>query len=87
MQTEVNPVSVPWTRKRYPLILNGVLEHVLVCAHFFFQTLNMVPKVYALLHSYLDCLEYLRFVFIFMPKLCSGGFKLDMSTLFTTFLF
>jgi len=34
MKTEVNAFSVPWTRKLFPLILNGVLENVLVCAQF-----------------------------------------------------
>jgi len=34
MKTEVNPFSVPWTRKKFPHTLNGVLENVLVCAHF-----------------------------------------------------
>jgi len=32
MTTEVNTFSVPSTRKWFPLILNGVLENVLVCA-------------------------------------------------------
>jgi len=32
--TEVNPFSIPWTRKRFFFILNGVLENVLVCAQF-----------------------------------------------------
>jgi len=30
MKTEVDPNSVPWTRKRFSLILNGALENVLV---------------------------------------------------------
>jgi len=34
MKTEVNAFSVTWTRKLFPLILNGVLENVLVCAQF-----------------------------------------------------
>jgi len=38
MKTEVNLVSVIWTRKRFPLILNGVMENVLVGAHLFFKT-------------------------------------------------
>jgi len=32
-------------------------------------------SVYALSRSYLDFLGYFRFFSIFMPKLCSGGFK------------
>ena len=32
MKTEVNIFCVPWTRKSFPLIVNGVLENVLVCA-------------------------------------------------------
>jgi len=34
LQTEVKKISVPWTRNRFSLILNGVLENVLVCAQF-----------------------------------------------------
>ena len=34
MKTEVNPFSVSWTRKWFPVILNGVLEKVLVSAQF-----------------------------------------------------
>jgi len=34
MKTEVNPFSVPWTRKGFPIILNGELEKLLVCAQF-----------------------------------------------------
>jgi len=71
MKTAVNPFSVRWT-KRFPLILNGVLEIVLVCAQFS-SKLSMVPKVYALLvikivWNNFDCFS------IFMPKLCSGGY-------------
>ena len=32
MKTEVIFFSVPWTRQCYPLILNGVLKNLLVCA-------------------------------------------------------
>jgi len=34
MKTEVIHFSVPWTRTRFPLILNEVLKNALVCAHF-----------------------------------------------------
>jgi len=34
MNTEVDPFSVSWTRKLFPLMLNGVLENVLVCAEY-----------------------------------------------------
>ena len=43
--------------------------------HNFLQNIRMVPKIYALSSSYLDCLRYLRLFSICMPKLCSGGFK------------
>ena len=42
MKTEVNPFSVPLTRKLSPL-MHGVLKNF-----------HMVPKVYALSRSYLD---------------------------------
>jgi len=32
MKTEVNPFSIPKTRKWFPLLLNGVLQNVLFCA-------------------------------------------------------
>jgi len=32
MTSEVNPCSVPMTRKLFSLILNGVYENVLACA-------------------------------------------------------
>ena len=34
MNTEVNPSSVSWARQCFPLIMNGVFENSLVCAHF-----------------------------------------------------
>jgi len=34
LKTEVNPFSVPWTRTRFPLLLNGVWKKFLVCAQF-----------------------------------------------------
>jgi len=71
MKIGVNQFSVPWTRKLFPLTMNGVSENFLVCAQFSSKLAHGVPKVYALSRSYLDFLRY----FIFMPKLCSGGFK------------
>jgi len=48
--------NVPWTRKLFPLILNGVLENTLVCAP---CSLNYhtVPKVHALSRSFWDSLD------------------------------
>ena len=80
MKTEVNPFSVRRTRKRFPLILNDVLKIVLVCAQFFSQNFHMVPKVYALLHGYFDCLGYLFFP-MFMLKLCYGCFNINPTSL------
>ena len=61
MKTEVKHLSAPWTRKWFPLILNDVLENVLFCAKLSSKQIkHMVPKVYALSHSYLDFLEYLK---------------------------
>jgi len=33
MKTDVNPFSVPWTRKRFPIIMNGVCPGL--CTLFF----------------------------------------------------
>jgi len=41
----------------------------------FFETSTLVPKVYALSRSYLDCLGYLKkSICMYITKLCSGGF-------------
>jgi len=56
MKTEVNPCSVPWTRKWLPLIFNGVMENVLCTI--FFQNIH------------LGCVGYILFS-ICMHKMCS----------------
>jgi len=58
MTIEVNPLSVPWTRILFPLILNGVLENVLVCAQLSSKLVHGT-KNNALSHSYLDFWGYL----------------------------
>ena len=72
MQTEVNPLSVPWRRKRITLIINGVFENVLVCAQFYSKLAQVYMLYYANILIVLD-LGYFRFL-PFMPKLC-GLFK------------
>jgi len=43
----------PWTRKRFPLITNSILE-MSWFVHISLQNKHIVPIVYALLRSYLD---------------------------------
>jgi len=68
MQTEVNPFSVPWRRKRITLIINGVFENVLVCAQFYSKLAQVYMLYYANILIVLD-LGYFRFLPLYAQTL------------------
>jgi len=72
MKTEVNSVSVPWTRKWFPPMLNDDTCPGLCKIVFKNFTWYLKFELYhAVILIVLDTSDF----YIFMPKLCSGGFN------------
>ena len=65
MKIEVNPFSAPWM----------VFWKMSWFVHNFLQNFHVVPKVYSLSRSYLDCLWYLRFFSILCPNCALGALR------------
>ena len=75
MKTEVNPVSVPWTKNDFPSYWIMFWKMPGLCTIVFkTRTWYLKFMLYHAVTMYLDCLRYFRCFPFFLPKLCSGVF-------------